>query len=1019
MSEEILIEIGASTQKFQRALQNVNSAVNGLARSTANIKVTGLNQGLANLNKATEKNKRGALTLKDAFKEIGAIKVSNKSLKDIKEITREFLRIVKELGPVITLAMNALDRPLQKAVLSMVKLLTEVERANSNFLVLRKVLPIRLFNTLSVNSQRLGTAIKGVAKDFTDMGKGVGKAVNVASNAMKKLFTTTKEVAGSSKILADNLSSGKISQGAEAYNNISKSVSDYASKLRKSVQETAEKNAILKKSLSTLSATSKKYKEVATATNKYTQSLRAFSGRVGGAIGSSRLLSKSLSVLGKGTLGALSLAFKGLTGSIQLTATAFAKLGASGAKTAIPAIAKTTRVATNAVKTLGSSILSITSAPFKLVSGAVSGLFGALKGSIGIIGAVVTGVASLGYALGNVAQNSVIAFRKNWIKVLSEVPRATKTSTDKMKQDLQSLQDEVGILSRDALPALQKALKIGFPQGSAIDVLRQASKLAISEIVDLEEGVNLLGRTMQVFAGQGITAEQAVDKLYTASKLGGISLEQLGSAIQRAGPQIAGTGVAFDDFAGSLAVLVRSGRLTYQALQDISGLTQAIASPSAEARKNFESLGIEFGKAGLEGRGLAGILTDIVNATGGSEKAMLALLGSQANLNTALTIGQNEGANFSDALKGIANSAGSAKEQAEKIDTTFQRVLRRAKVIAEQLMLDLGKLMSPAIKSVNDFVTEYTQKIKNAVAVGMQLFKNGDLGEVLKLSLEIGIAKGLVALKNFATKVGAGLSVAIAEGLTMFIEVLPSIKKSFKGLWDSFANFAVGSLGTILQGVGILSGSLKGLLIKAISEAWEFFTSKFGGSFKAQDLSVLIEQSIDENSIRKIGKKFSDLATNIEDESTTTTKEIRSKVLPTIISLGKAVKDAFEGAKANEEVSKDVLNKIAKLEGFLAKATANIEATARNTKETAGDVATTGDLLGQKLTDKDGNNGNQGEAIARIVATGLARVGGGGNVAGQRQLSKLETLIDRATEQVKAIKATNLAIEGLQLGEVR
>ena len=135
MSEEVLIEIGANTQNFQRAIQNVNTAVRNLARDTGNIRVTGLDAGLKNLTKATSQNTRQALTLRDAFYQVSNLKISNKSLNDIKEITREFLRIVKELGPVITLAMNALDRPLQKAVLSMVKLLTEVERANSNFLV--------------------------------------------------------------------------------------------------------------------------------------------------------------------------------------------------------------------------------------------------------------------------------------------------------------------------------------------------------------------------------------------------------------------------------------------------------------------------------------------------------------------------------------------------------------------------------------------------------------------------------------------------------------------------------------------------------------------------------------------------------------------------------------------------------------------------------------------------------------------------------------------------------------------
>lgn len=1019
MSEQIEIEVGLNTQRFQQAIQGVHKSVQSLSSKTGRIKITGLTDGLERVKKVSEENNRKALTLAGAFRELGNIKVSNKSLNDIKEITREFLRIVKELGPVITLAMNALDRPLQKAVLSMTRMLTEVERANSNFLVLRKVLPIRLFNTLSVNAERISTSVKGMAKDFKDFGNGTASAVSTSIETLKKLTSQLKKAGVESKKFGDNLTGGGFTKVAQDLGNVGKGMKLYSQAMTKAVTQTKIGNKLFQATGSSLAVAQKGFSSVASTLGKFTgTSSRAYTSLVNLAKGST-VLSRSLNILTKGAVGLGIVAFRGLTASVTMLGSAFARLASTGVSKAIPAISKTANIATRSVKALSQSILSIATAPIRAVSGAFGGLIKTIGGSIGMITSVVGAIGTLGYALGNVAQGAVATFRKNWIKVLSEVPNASAKATDDMKADLKNLQSEVGILSKDALPSLQKALQLGFTTGNAIDLLRQSSSLAVAEITDLENAVGLVGNSMKVFASSNITAEQAVDKLYTASKQGGVNLEELGSAVQRVAPNISKTGVSFDEFTSSLAVLVRSGRLTYSALQDIANITGAIATPSEKAQAMFKKLGVEFGKNALQGKGLSGVLVDIVNATDGNATAIMQMLGGQENLNTAMRLGANSGQDFANALTAVEGSAGNAKGQADAIDTSFSRALRRARVTAEALMVSLGEIMSPAIKSVNEFILEYTAKIKRAVQIGMEIFKAGDFGEFLKLSFQVGIGKAEVMFVNFTQKAGEGLFAGLSEAMAQIAKAVPILATAFGAVWDKMKSAGFSAIGHMVEALGTMVSVWSALFFKAIDEIREKWSDFTGGSYKARDLKTIVEQEMDNSTIRELGQKFQLMGKEATSAGEVSAKQIYDTLVPAVKAVGEATATAFKSTSNIATDSEKTVEAQKKLTALIDKAKKALDEANKKTQEETGSTAVSSDLPVNE--GGEGGVGGVGGGIAsigQVIASGLAQVGGGGNVQ-QTQVSLLSELTRTARDQLNEIKIQTRALEDRELGVVQ
>jgi len=1024
MSEQIEIEVGVNTQNFQNAINSIQKNLKGLGNTTARIRVDGLDKGLIKLSASAEDGRKKALTLKDAFRQIGSQRISTASIKDITEITREFLRIVKELGPVITLAMNALDRPLRKAVLSFVDLLTQVERANSNFLVLRKVLPIRFFTQLAVNAQRVQTSVKGMAKDFKDFGDRGGKAIDATLKSLRKLLSTSRSGASNVGKLVGQLTDGKLGRASRIYDGLTKSVQTLLRNFRGIGQALSVTTRQFAQSNAIVASLGNAFTQIKSKIEGFVSSTSKLIPAVSRVTRESTIAGKALRAFNTTGVAVAMVGVKALIATTGILVTSLGRLIGLNASKPFELMAKSAQLAGASIRNVTTAIAKISTSPITAVGKAFKGLGSVLQGSMAGITTAIAGITALGLALGKVANGAVANYRKEWKKVVSELPQETKGSSEAIRASLKDLQNELGLLSEDALPALQRSLQIGFDGNASIDLLRQASQLAIAEITTLEGGVELLGNTMRSFSGQSLTAQEAVDKLFTASKAGGVNLQDLGRAIQQIGPDIGATGIAFDDFSASLSVLVRSGRLTFSALRDIASLSTAIVAPSEESANAMTQLGVEFGKGALQAKGLSGVLSDIIDASGGSTAVMELLLGSQENLNTAFTLGQNNGDAFAKALDRVANSAGSASEQASEIDSSFKRAIRRARVTVEGLMIELGELMTPAIESLNKFVTEYTQKIKNVVKLGIQLFKDGNIGEFLKLSIAVGLDKASVAFQNFATKAYTALVAGGTEAMAQIIALAPDLGEGLSLAWEYLKINFVKSVGNMLGIADTFVNYFVALFKKGIQEAGELWASLFGGNVgKAQDFNVILQQEIDKGSTtRTLGAVFGGLANKMEEDlASALSQDFAGKLVPALKEVAEATKNAYVNTKGSAIESEKTADNIGKMKDFLATASKNLTDADTGTKETSKQLANANQLLALGKTGGDGlgggGGGGLGGQLGETIASTIQRVGGGGNVMESQNIT-MKSLVGLGQQQIAELKLLNRGLTNLNLGEV-
>lgn len=992
MSEQVEIEVSANLTRFNAGMANVRNSVLRASGVIQRLDFNNADQSLGRLKQSSRDTARQTNTLAGIIRRIAETKIDSRSIKDFKEIFKELLRIVVELGPIITLAMNAGDGAIRKFAKSNRQLLTEVERLSSNFLVLRKVLPIRFFTAFATNTQRVSTSIKGMSKDINDFTNFTKRGFGAVVSSFSALKNGALSAGTALKDIKNVLQESTTKSAVENNRALMQTFEDSSRKMKQMIEDIRAKDSALGKLGAGLQGTAGLTKGFATASLQATGGLAKMIAQATSAVArfsglgvALRTLNPRLAIV-KVTSVSLVTAFTALRGTVALLGRGLVSLGQAVARTGIRALSNVTQQAVRPVRALGSGIKNIVARPIQTATSAFTKMRGSLVGVVAGIAGIATAFVSFGRVVTNVANGSVAQFNINFRKAMAELPRQSDASFGKIKKDIMALQNELGFMGNDSLPALRQAFRKGFDADNAVGAVRQAMLLAKTGTTDLEGAVDILGNSMRAFSSEGLTASEVVDKLFRATRGVDVNFNAISESVKRLGPDIASSGVRFEDFLASLKTLSQQGRIGSTAISELRALFSALVSPAEDAQSAMNKLGLNFTKADLSGRGLSSVLDEVRKATGGSVQEMANILGGQENLNTALLLGARNGKRLADNLQEIQASTGSVAEQADQMDTAFSRAVKKMSARIETLKVELGQLLDPAIGRLGDFLSEWTSTFTRAVKVAVQLFRDGNLGDAIFLGISIGLSQARVAILNFATRTAQAISSAFSFGVQSFPQiisaVIPRILAQFSKLGFFFLELG-GKLAKAFETpIAVISAGLK----KVIEEAKEQINKlPFMGGDDAQKartfkqiLAVELENS--GNLAKGIQSAVSRGYSRAEEIIRKTDKDTANF----ISGLGESLKDGFkEGADAFV-IGDDVKADQRRLGDLFKNALKQVEDLSNKTARMASDASIS---VGEGVSKAIGNDGQAGGSDdARIIASSLANIGGGGGVFGTLQM---------------------------------
>jgi TP901 family phage tail tape measure protein len=299
------------------------------------------------------------------------------------------------------------------------------------------------------------------------------------------------------------------------------------------------------------------------------------------------------------------------------------------------------------------------------------------------------------------------------------------TSVDATGQDLETFRKNILDYSTtstksiaDINAAIYTAAQAGVKYGDALEFISQAEKLAVANKADLNTTVDLLTGTMNAYGYKISDVSKLNDILFTSTLIGKQTIDELGQSMGQVVGIAANSGVSFEELSAAIATLTAKGMNTADAITAVKAVITTIISPSDEAAKAAQSLGLNFSASSLKAETFSGMLTKIMTATGGSTDKMALLFNEVRAMNGALSL-TGDGMEFftkatNETINSMGNCAAAWKKMVDTFDNQAQMIVNSAKV----MLIEVGTKLEPMAANISGSLSTVLAGIRTGVAEG-------------------------------------------------------------------------------------------------------------------------------------------------------------------------------------------------------------------------------------------------------------------------------------------------------------
>ena len=287
----------------------------------------------------------------------------------------------------------------------------------------------------------------------------------------------------------------------------------------------------------------------------------------------------------------------------------------------------------------------------------------ALKGfAKSVLGSKLT-LAALAAAIGL----GIRAFAQ-FEKKLVDVGNLFQGTTEQIKElgdGILDLTTQLPVNAQNLAEALFDVVSAGVAVSDSLEFLAVSAKLAVAGVTGTKTAVNGLTSVINAYGFAASDAEKISDKFFAAQVAGKTTIEELSNGIGTVAPIAVQAGISIDELLGSISALTKQGIRTDQAVTQIRAAITSIIAPSKEATDTAKDLEFQFDATALKTKGLAGVLKDVQEATGGNIETMAKLFPNIRALNGALALSVDEFSDLDEIVKAVAKSLGLVDKAAE------------------------------------------------------------------------------------------------------------------------------------------------------------------------------------------------------------------------------------------------------------------------------------------------------------------------------------------------------------------
>lgn len=419
--------------------------------------------------------------------------------------------------------------------------------------------------------------------------------------------------------------------------------------------------------------------------------------------------------------------------------------------------------------------------------------------------ALMVSVTAPVVAAGTAAVKAAADFEKSFAQVQT-IMDTTALSSDKMAAGIREMSVDMGKSAAEISEAVYNAISATGDTAGALDIVRNASKLATAGFTDTSSALGVLTTSMNAYGYKAEDLEAISDSLLTVQNLGVTTISELSAGMGKAIATASAYSVDLSNVEAAYISLTKAGISTRESTTYLSGMVKELGTASSKVANIIQKqTGRSFGQLMKAGMSLADVLGILLESCEGDTEALMNLWGSaEAGKAANAVVSQGLDA-FNDNLLEIGNSAGLTQTAYETMTNTMAFRTEKLKATLKDVAVQFGQAIMPTVEKLagklqklvewlNSLSDEEREQIIRiaaiAAAAGPVLFVLGKatsaIGSVVsavgRVSTAIGNAGGLMSV--FKT----GLS-AVISPVGLVVAGIAALAAAFAALWKNNEEF--------------------------------------------------------------------------------------------------------------------------------------------------------------------------------------------------------------------------------------
>lgn len=411
-------------------------------------------------------------------------------------------------------------------------------------------------------------------------------------------------------------------------------------------------------------------------------------------------------------------------------------------------------------------------------------------------GAISAGAVFVGNRLANMAMqalNSVGQFigdsiqtGMNFDTAMSQVAATMGTTVDQI-QNLQEFAQEMGATTafsaNQAAEALNFMALAGYSSEQAMQALPNVLNLAAAGSIDLARASDMVTDAQSALGLQFEELDTFVDQLAKTASTTNTSVEQLGDAILTVGGTAKMMKGGTQELNQVLGLLADNGIKGSEGGTALRNMLLSLASPTDEASKTLEALGVSIFDAEGNMRSMQDIMADLNAAMDGftSEERTQAIssIFNKRDLKSVEALLGTQAQRWDEVAGAIDNAAGAAQKMADTQLDNLQGDVTLFQSALEGLQIELFHGVEPAfrafVSTVTGGVTALTQFVPDAFS---------QLSEFLFGTMEEWDEEGNNLVKEATGGILTTVSSSFSDVMDIVNQVWPTIQNTIGGVLE-------------------------------------------------------------------------------------------------------------------------------------------------------------------------------------------------------------------------------------------